>query len=91
VGHSCTHDFPPPRSREHPVSAVLAIVAIVLAILLITWARLAVHGTEDIEAALSEPPAEGDPVVVRVDAKTEEERVVDAAVTSNRFATGFSP
>jgi len=84
------HEHPDPH--EHPVVAVIAIIAIVAAILLIAAARLAIHGTDDLEAALSEPPAQGDrPVAPKPDPKPDEEREVDAAVTSSRFATGFSP
>jgi hypothetical protein len=72
--------------------AVIAIIAIVAAMLLIAWARLAVHGTDDIEAALAEPHAQGDlPVAPKPDLKPDEEREIDAAVTSSRFATGLSP
>jgi hypothetical protein len=96
MGHACTHDeFPGPGSngnKEHPVVAVIAIIAIIAAILLITWVRFEVHGTEDIEAALTETPAQGDvPAVLKPDLRPDEEREVDAAVTSSRFATGFSP
>jgi hypothetical protein len=81
---ACTHDdFPRPPNDEHPVVAVLAVIAIVAAIVLITWARLEVHGVRDIEAALTEDG----PIEVRPD----EQREIDAAVTSNRFATGVSP
>jgi hypothetical protein len=92
MGHACTHDEGP-DPHEHPVVAVIAIIAIVAAILLIALARVAVHGTDDIEAALAEPAAEGDlPLAPRIDLmKPDEEREVDAAVTSSRFATGFSP
>jgi hypothetical protein len=88
MGHACTHfdDHDP----EHPVVAVIAIVAILAAILLIAWARLEVHGTHDIEAALAEPQTEGD-VLPKPDNRSNEEREVDHAVTSSRFATGFSP
>ena len=55
MGHACTHDHFPGPDKEHPVVAVLAIIAIVAAMLLIAWARLEVHGTEDLEAALVEP------------------------------------
>jgi hypothetical protein len=80
---ACTHeDFPQPPNGEHPVVAVVAVIAIVAAILLITWARFEVHGTHDIQAALTE---EG-PIEARPDAQPE----VDAAVTTNRFATGVS-
>jgi hypothetical protein len=92
MGHACTHDQLPGPRNEHPVVAIVAIIAILAAILLIAWARLEVHGTEDIEAALAELPAQGDlPVAPKPDLKTEHEREVDAAVTSSRFATGFSP
>lgn len=72
--------------------AWIAIIAIVAAMLLIAWARLEIHGTDDLEAALTEPPAHGDlPIAPRPDLKPDDEREVDAAVTSSRFATGFSP
>jgi hypothetical protein len=86
MGHAGCHDdqlSDHPRDPEHPVVAVVAVIAIVAAMLLIAWARVAVHGTEDIEAAISDAPT--------VDYRPSEERQVDAAVTSSRFATGFSP
>ena len=95
MGHACTHDdYPGPNGNEHPVVAVIAVLAIAAAILLISWARLEVHGTEDIEAALTEPVAEAEgaaPIVPTPDPKPLEEREVEAAVTASRFATGFSP
>ena len=94
MGHACTHDqFPGSNGKnEHPIVAMLAVIAIVVAMLLIAWVRLEVHGTDDIEAALDEPAAEGDlPVARKPDLKPDDEREVDAAVTSSRFATGFSP
>ena len=91
MGHACTH-HEGPDSPEHPVVAVIAIIAIVAAMLLIAWARIELHGTEEIEAAFTETPAQGDlPVAPRADLKPDEEREVEAAVTSGRFATGFSP
>ncbi|MCD6041442.1 MAG: hypothetical protein K0R40_1045 [Burkholderiales bacterium] len=89
MGHVCTH-FGDHDPHEHPVVAVIAIIAILAAILLIAWARVEVHGTHDLEAALTEPQTEGD-VLPRPDTRPSEEREVDAAVTSSRFATGFSP
>jgi len=86
MGHACTHgDFPPPQrpNGEHPIVAILAVLAMVLAILLITWARVEVHGTGDLEEALSEPPPQIDP-------RPAAERGVDEAVATSRFATGFS-
>lgn len=72
--------------------AWIAIIAIVAAMLLIAWARLEIHGTDDLEAALTEPSAQGDlPVAPKPDLKPDDERELDAAVTSSRFATGFSP
>jgi len=80
---ACTHeDFPQPPKDEHPVVAILAVVAIVAAIVLIMWARVALHGTDDIEAALTDGP---------IAQSTDEQRELDAAVTSNRFAGGVSP
>ena len=85
MGHTCTHDQFPGPDKEHPVVAVIAILAIIAAMLVIAWARIEVHGTGDIEAVLAEP------VEVQVHTTTSEEREVDAAVTSSRFATGLSP
>jgi hypothetical protein len=80
---ACTHEeFPQPPNGEHPVVAIVAVIAMIAAMLLITWARFEVHGTRDIEAALTEDGP--------IEAKPEEERELDAAVTSNRFATGVS-
>jgi hypothetical protein len=81
---ACTHeDFPRPPNDEHPVVASLAVIAIVAAIVLITWARFEFFGTRDIEAALTE----AGPTEVKPDDQLE----LDAAVTSNRFAAGVSP
>ena len=85
MGHACTHDQVPGPKNEHPVIAVIAVIAIVATMLLIAWVRFEVHGTGDIEAALVEP------VEVQIQAKPSAEQEVDAAVTSSRFATGFSP
>jgi hypothetical protein len=84
MGHVCTHDdFPRSpkrngRNAEHPVTAALAILAIVLAILLIAWARVEVHGTQDLEALVEEHP------VVSNTGPAENE------AASSRWATGFS-
>jgi hypothetical protein len=81
---ACTHeDFPQPPNDEHPVVATVAVIAMIAAILLIIWARFEVHGTSDLEAALNEDA----PIVPQPD----EQRELDAAVTSNRFAAGVSP
>jgi len=94
MGQACIQpqrSTPDPR-REHPVTAIIAVLAIYVAILLITWARIEVHGTGDLEEALVEPQAQpGVPVLPPRDVKAGAERDVDAAVTSSRFATGLSP
>ncbi|HEY1289330.1 MAG TPA: hypothetical protein VGF58_13465 [Burkholderiales bacterium] len=80
---ACEHDESPrPPNDEHPIVAVLAVVAIAAAIALIMWARVALHGTEDIEATLTDGP---------LGQASDEQRALDAAVTSNRFAGGVSP
>jgi hypothetical protein len=80
---ACEHDESPrPSKDEHPIVAVLAVAAIAAAIALIMWARFALHGTEDIEAALTDGP---------LGQASDEQRELDAAVTSNRFAGGVSP
>jgi hypothetical protein len=82
---ACTHPhLPPPPNGEHPVVAIVAVIAMIAAILLITWARVAVHGTADLEAAVTEQPEKPKP-------QNDREREVDEAVTANRFATGLSP
>jgi hypothetical protein len=79
-----------PDPHEHPVVAVIALIAIIAAILLIAWARLAVHGTDDLEAAFADRPTQSD-LAPKPHPKPDDKREVDAAVTSSRFATGFSP
>ena len=92
MGHVCTHEHFTGPDKEHPVVAILAVIAIVAAILLIGLARVAVHGTEDLQQALADPVVSDLAVVPpQPDTIPQEEREVDAAVTSSRFATGFSP
>ena len=91
MGHACTQEQFPGPNKEHPVVAILAVIAIIAAMLLIGWARWAVHGTEDIEETLLEPLMTEEQVpaqALRPDTKPPE---VESAVTSSRFATGFSP
>ena len=72
--------------------AVIAVIAIIAAMLLIAWARVEVHGTQDIEAAIAEAPHETDVAPTpSPDYRTDDQREVEAAATSSRFATGFSP
>jgi len=78
----------PEAEREHPVVAWIAVAAIACAIVLIIWARLEVHGTGDLEAALYEEPAGRPPQ--EADA-TSSHTQVDDAVTASRWAGGFSP
>jgi hypothetical protein len=85
MGHACTHDDFPAPDKEHPVVAVIAIIAILAAMLLIAWGGIEVHGTRNIEAVLAEP------LEVQIEPKSADEQELDAAVTSSRFATGFSP
>ncbi|HEX5635215.1 MAG TPA: hypothetical protein VFX50_18355 [Gemmatimonadales bacterium] len=84
----------PDSEHEHPVIAWAGILAVLAAMLLILWARFEVHGTRDLEAALSEgkahpaparhkPSPEGD--------RTREEAELDDAVAAGRWAAGFSP
>jgi hypothetical protein len=82
---ACTHDEfePQPPNGEHPIVAVIAVIAMIVAMLLITWVRFEVHGTSDIESALTEEGPDAEP-------RPDDERELDAAVTSNRFATGVS-
>ena len=94
MGHACTQEQFPGPNKEHPVVAILAVIAIIAAMLLIGWARWAVHGTEDIEETLLEPLMTQEQVeaqALRPDTKLPEERELESAVTSTRFATGFSP
>ena len=81
MGHACTpDDFPrsPAPSGEHPVTAVLAVIAILLAVYLIAWARVEVHGTQDLQALVE------DEAVVQAGSSPEDE------AASSRWATGFS-
>jgi hypothetical protein len=88
MGHTCCpDDFPrrPEPDGEHPVTAVLAVVAILLAILLIAWARVEVHGTEDLAALVDEEAG----YVVLNPARPSAEAAENEAASS-RWATGFS-
>lgn len=84
----------PVPDREHPLVAWIGILAMLAAALLISWARIEVHGTGDLEAALSE----GDPRSVPAQPKpspegdgTKQEKALDKAVAAGRWAAGFSP
>ena len=89
MGHACIHhEYPGPDGNEHPVIGVIAVLAIAAAILLILWVRVELHGTDDIEAALTEPDSEA-AAVLKPTPLPRAEREVEEAATSSRFATGF--
>lgn len=89
------HSQPEPEAdEEHPVVAWVALVAILAAILFISWARVAVHGTDDLEAALSDDPGSPAEQAAQASAqgdRNEQDAQVDDAVTASRWATAFSP
>ena len=60
------------------MTAVVAVIAILVAVLLIAWARIEVHGTEDLDAFIEE----GRSVSPASPAENE--------AASSRWATGFS-
>lgn len=76
---------------EHPVVAWVGILAVLLAILLILWARFEVHGMHDLEAALSQShPAAARPKPSPEADKAKGNTDVDDAVAAGRWATGFA-
>jgi hypothetical protein len=77
-------------SPERRLAAAVALGAMLLAILAITVAGVAIHGPDEL-VAVAESAAQGEAPRPAFDARTQEEREVDAAVTANRFATGLSP
>ena len=84
----------PDSNGEHPVAAWAGIVAIAVAILLILWARVAVHGTHDLEQTLAtgdaKPAAQRHKPSPDAD-KGKSDSGVDEAVAAGRWAAGFSP
>ena len=90
---SCSH-FGSPQNNNggHRLAKWIAVIAMFFAMLLITWARVVIHGTDDLQATLIEPVLQSEQAQPPArDARTEEKRDVDAAVTTSRFATGLSP
>jgi hypothetical protein len=84
----------PETEEEHPVVAWIALIAILAAILFIAWARVAVHGTGDLEAALSDEPASPAEQATQASPqgdRSEQDAQVDDAVAASRWATAFSP
>jgi hypothetical protein len=84
----------PQVEREHPLVAWTGIIAMLAAILLISWARFEVHGSSDLEAALSHGGAEAAPARRKPSPegdRTKHEKALDKAVAAGRWAAGFSP
>jgi len=79
----------PESEREHPVVAWLAVAAIVLASLLIAWARFEVHGTGDLVAALNEEPEAEANATPRGDTAAQDAQAVDDAVAAGRWVSIF--
>jgi len=77
--------------RDHPVVGWIGLLAILITILLLVWARVAVIGTRDIEEVLAKPTKETDAGKGVAEERAARGREVDEAVTSSRWATGFSP
>ncbi|MEX2240372.1 MAG: hypothetical protein WD775_06730 [Burkholderiales bacterium] len=89
-----TSALKPQSNGEHPVVAWAGILAVVVAILLILWARFEVHGTQDLEQALSQdaaaPAAAKSKPSPGAD-KSSHDAKVDEAVATGRWVGGFSP
>jgi hypothetical protein len=89
-----TSTLKPESNGEHPIIAWVSILAVLVAILLIIWARFEVHGTQDLEDALSQdapsPAASNAKPSPQAD-KSSGATKVDDAVATGRWATGFSP
>jgi hypothetical protein len=84
----------PETGHEHPVVAWIAVIAILAAILVIAWARVAVHGTGDLEAALSDDPTSPAEQAAQASARgdrNEQDAQVEDAVAASRWATTFAP
>jgi hypothetical protein len=84
----------PDSDREHPIVAWAGILAVALAILLILWARFEVHGTQDLEEALSQDAAPAPPATPKPSPETDKsarQTEVDDAVAAGRWAAGFTP
>jgi hypothetical protein len=84
MGHACTPaDFPhsPEPNGEHPVTAVIAVAAILIAMLLIAWARIEVHGTDDLAAFVEDEPERS---------TMSNTGAAENEAASSRWATGFS-
>jgi hypothetical protein len=84
----------PDSNREHPIIAWAGILAVAAAILLILWARFEVHGTRDLEEALSQDQPVPGATKLKPSSKADNarrEKEVEEAVAAGRWAAGFSP
>ena len=80
--------------REHPVAAWIGIAAVVVAILLILWARIEVHGTHDLEQTLSSGARESQASKPKPSPDADrggKPADVHEAVAAGRWAAGFAP
>jgi len=77
--------------RDHPVVGWVGLLAIVITIVLLVWVRLAVIGSQDIEAVFAETPEAAGPDQRAGEMQVPPDREIDEAVMSSRWATGFSP
>ena len=84
----------PITDHEHPLVAWTGIIAMLAAIVLISWARIEVHGTSDLEAVLTAGTAEAVFAQRKLSPegdRTKHEKALDKAVAAGRWAAGFSP
>jgi len=90
---SMTSALEPVIEHEHPLVAWTGILAMLAAMLLISWARIEVHGTGDLEAALTEVSPEAVSARRNLSPEgdtTKHEKALDKAVAAARWAAGFS-
>ena len=81
---------PAMMSPEHPWTALLAVAAMFLAMLLILLARIAVQGIEDLHATfLGEPQSLAELSLPPPGETPESQR--EAALAASRWATVFAP
>jgi hypothetical protein len=94
MGLAMAPTLKPEPPHEHPVVARIGILAILLAVLGILWARYELYGTRDLEQALADPEPRA--TVSRAkpspdtDNKGKRKSDVEDAVAAGRWATGFS-
>jgi hypothetical protein len=84
----------PRTDHEHPLVAWTGILAMLAAILLISWARIEVHGTGDLEATLTAGDADAASALRKLSPerdRTPHEKALDKAIAAGRWAAGFSP